>query len=100
MDLKIRLPENLDARLRDHAEKTGATLNSIVCLAIDAFLPGGEKPSQAFLLELEKRLGTTPKRPIPPKPKMSAKPTKDERQKMAEWDRAYGSGQRDLLGKL
>lgn len=99
MDLKIRLPENLDARLRNHAENTGATLNSIICLAIDAFIPGGEKPAKMPLFEPEKKVILTPKTTIPPKPKMSAKPSKVERQKMADWQRAYGAGQRDLLEK-
>lgn len=107
MDLKIRLPEGLDARLRTHAENTGATLNSIICLAIDAFVPGGvktekvdvkapvsepEKPKKLAVL-VSKRQFLTP-------PKLSAKPTKDERRKLAAWHRANPSGQPDLLDKL
>ena len=106
MDLKIRLPEGLDQRLRAHAETTGATLNSIVCLAIDAFVPGGvkpEKPPAAALvsepIKPEKRVILTPNQQIPPKPKLSSKPTKGERAKLAEWHRAHGAGQRDLLEK-
>lgn len=106
MDLKIRLSESLDQRLRTHAENTGATLNSIVCLAIDAFLPGGIKPEKPAVAapspepaKLEKRAILTPKQQIPSKPKLSSKPTKGERAKLAEWHRVHGAGQRDLLDK-
>lgn len=109
MDLKIRLSETLNQRLRDHAENTGATLNSIVCLAIDAFLPGGvklEKPSVAAPAheslkppKPEKRVIVASKQPIPLKPKLSSKPTKAERNKLAEWYLVHGAGQRDLLEK-
>ena len=106
MDLKIRLSESLDQRLRTHAENTGATLNSIVCLAIDAFLPGGGKPEKPAVaapapesVNPEKRVIVASKQPIQPKPKMSSKPSKDERRKLHEWTRAHGAGQRDLLDK-
>ena len=106
MDLKIRLPESLDQRLRTHAENTGATLNSIICLAIDAFVPGGVKPEKPAApapapesVKPEKRVISTPKQQIPPKPKLSSKPTKGERAKLAEWHRAHGAGQRDFLEK-
>lgn len=110
MDLKIRLPESLDQRLRTHAENTGATLNSIICLAIDAFVPGGVKSEKSIGLEPkpvasekinkpEKPVILASKQPIPPKPKMSSKPSKDERRKLHEWTRAHGAGQQDLLDK-
>lgn len=106
MDLKIRLSESLDQRLRTHAENTGATLNSIICLAIDAFVPGGVEPEKPAVsapapepVKPEKRVILASKQHIPPKPKMSAKPTKGERAKLAEWHRAHGAGQRDLLDK-
>ena len=110
MDLKIRLSESLDQRLRSHSDNTGATLNSIVCLAIDAFVPGGvksEKPigleprpaASEKVAEPKKRVILTPKQHIPSKPKLSSKPTKGERAKLAEWHRAHGAGQRDLLDK-
>jgi hypothetical protein len=106
MDLKIRLPESLDHRLRTHAENTGATLNSIICLAIDAFVPGGAKPEKPAVAvpapepeKPEKRVILASKQQISLKPKMSAKPTKDERRKLAEWHRAHGAGQQDLLNK-
>ena len=86
MDLKIRLSESLNQRLRDHAENTGATLNSIICLAIDAFVPGGVKPEKPIGLEPrpadaekvtepEKQVIVASKQPIPIKPKLSSKPT-------------------------
>lgn len=110
MDLKIRLSESLDSRLRTHAENTGATLNSIICLAIDAFVPGGVKPEKPIGLEPrpadaekvtepEKRVIVASKNPIPPKPTVTSKSTKAERAKLAEWHRAHGAGQRDLLDK-
>ena len=106
MDLKIRLSESLDLRLRTHAENTGATLNSIICLAIDAFLPGGVAPEKPAVeapsfepIAIEKRVIVASKQPVPPKPKLSSKPTKGERAKLAEWHRAHGAGQRDLLDK-
>ena len=110
MDLKIRLSESLDKRLRTHAENTGATLNSIICLAIDAFVPGGVKPEKPIGLEPrpadaekvtepEKQVIVASKQPIPIKPKLSSKPTKDEKRKLADWHRAHGAGQRDLLDK-
>ena len=106
MDLKIRLPESLDQRLRTHAENTGATLNSIICLAVDAFVPGGVKPEKPAVeapayepVKPEKRVILTPKQQIPAKPKLGSKPTKGERSKLAEWHRAHGAGQRDLLDK-
>lgn len=106
MDLKIRLSESLDSRLRTHAENTGATLNSIICLAIDAFVPGGvapEKPTPEAAapepVAVEKRVIVASKQPVPPKPKLSSKPTKDEKRKLSEWHRAHGAGQRDLLDK-
>lgn len=106
MDLKIRLPESLDLRLRTHAENTGATLNSIICLAIDAFVPGGVKSEKPVVsaptfepVEPEKPVILTPKQQIPAKPKLGSKPTKGERSKLAEWHRAHGAGQRDLLDK-
>lgn len=106
MDLKIRLSEALNSRLRTHAENTGATLNSIICLAIDSFLPGGvqlEKPTvEAPAPEpvaVEKRVIVASQKPVPPKPKLSSKPTKGDRDKLAAWHRAYGAGQRDLLEK-
>jgi len=106
MDLKIRLPESLDQRLRTHAENTGATLNSIICLAVDAFVPGGVKPEKPAVeapahepVKPEKRVILTPKQQIPVKPKLGPKPTKAERSKLAEWHRAHGAGQRDLLDK-
>jgi hypothetical protein len=107
MDLKIRLSESLDSRLRTHAENTGATLNSIICLAIDAFVPGGavlEKPlveaPDPGPIVVEKRVIVASKQPLLPKPKLSAKPTKDERRKLAEWYQAFKAGQRDLLDKV
>lgn len=112
MDLKIRLSESLDQRLRSHSDNTGATLNSIVCLAIDAFVPGpggvkSEKPigleprpaDSEKSAEPKKQVILTPKQQIPSKPKLSSKPTKGERVKLAEWHRAHGAGQRDLLDK-
>lgn len=110
MDLKIRLPESLDQRLRTHAENTGATLNSIICLAIDAFVPGGVKSEKPIGLEprpAASEKSAEPKKPvisaskqlIPPKPKMSSKPSKEERRKLHEWTYAHGAGQRDLLDK-
>lgn len=103
MDLKIRLSESLDLRLRTHAENTGATLNSIICLAIDAFLPGGVKPEKPVVeadpVKFAKGVILASKQQIPPKPKMSSKPTKGERAKLAEWHRAHRAGQPDLLEK-
>ena len=112
MDLKIRLSEGLDQRLRSHSDNTGATLNSIVCLAIDAFVPGpggvkSEKPigleprpaDAEKVTEPEKRVIVASKNPIPPKPTVTSKSTKAERAKLAEWHRAHGAGQRDLLDK-
>ena len=89
MDLKIRLSDTLDARLRAHADMTGATLNSIVCLAVDAFLPG------AFVAEKPVSVGS--KRPATPKPKLGPKPTKAERSALAGWHRLHGSDQGELL---
>lgn len=107
MDLKIRLPESLDQRLRAHAQNTGATMNSIVCLAIDAFVPGGVKLEKSFLeapapepVKSAKPVFVASKQPvqsIPPKPKMSAKPTKQELRKMSEWHRLYGAKQGNSL---
>ena len=110
MDLKIRLSESLDQRLRSHSDNTGANLNSIVCLAIDAFVPGGVKPEKSIGLEPrpvaseksaepEKRVILTPKQQIPPKPVLGKNASKDDRRKLAEWHRAHGAGQRDLLDK-
>lgn len=106
MDLKIRLSEGLDSRLRTHAENTGATLNSIICLAIDAFVPGGSKPEKPLVeprdpapVVVEKRVIVASKQPVPPKPKLGSKPTKDDRRKLAAWHLANGAGQRDLLDK-
>lgn len=126
MNLKIRLSENLDSRLRAHAEATGATLNSIVCLAIDSFLPASagddwavkagwtdedwqafervkaEKAAEPLVFEPQasvERVIVASKQPVPLKPILSLKPTKGERAKLAEWHRAYGAGQRDLLDK-
>ena len=107
MDLKIRLPEGLDARLRTHAENTGATLNSIICLAVDAFVPGGFKAEKVDVsapapepAKPKKLAVVVSKRPLLTPPKLSAKPTKDERRKLAAWHRANPSGQPDLLDKL
>lgn len=107
MDLKIRFPESLEQRLRAHAQNTGATMNSIVCLAVDAFIPGGANPEKPAVevpapepVKPEKPVVVASKQPvrsIPPKPKMSAKPTKQELRKMSEWHRLYGAAQRDLL---
>lgn len=125
MDLKIRLSENLDSRLRAHAENTGSTLNSIICLAIDAFVPGGSgtewaqkagwtqadwaafeavkaaksavKTPVSELVEVKKRVVVASKQPISPKPKLSLKPTKAERRNLSEWHRLHGQG--DLLDK-
>jgi hypothetical protein len=106
MDLKIRLPEGLDTRLRTHAENTGATLNSIICLAIDAFVPGGVKTEKVDVkapapepVKVAKRVVLASKQQVPTPPKLSAKPTKDERRKLAEWHRLNAAGQRDLLDK-
>lgn len=103
--LKIRLSEGLDARLRSHAEKTGATLNSIICLAIDAFIPGGtpkkqdlapvlapEKPEKAIEAAV-----SVPKRPPPVPPKLGPNPTKAQRNKLAKWRKQHGGTQGDLL---
>lgn len=96
MDLKIRLSESLDSRLRLHAQNTGATLNSIVCLAINSFVPGevlaGTPPltDPVVVFEPTERQKTpifAPERPLSGAPKLSAKPTKDERRKLAEWYR-------------
>jgi hypothetical protein len=103
--LKIRLSEGLDARLRSHAEKTGATLNSIICLAIDAFIPGGVIQKQVLVpvpapIEPEKAIAAivlTPKRPSPMPPKLGANPTKAQRNKVAKWRKKYGGIQGDLL---
>lgn len=98
MNLKIRLPDGLDSRLRAHSENTGATLNSIICLAIDAFLPSPEMPGKSPV-EVEERVILTPKKQLSPPPVLSAKPTKEERRKLAEWHRVNAAGQRDLLDK-
>lgn len=103
--LKIRLSEGLDARLRSHAEKTGATLNSIICLAIDAFIPGGPLQEQvsAPVLALVKPEKTTEatvltlKRPSPVPPKLGPNPTKAQRNKLAKWRKQHGGTQGDLL---
>ena len=107
MDLKIRLPEGLDARLRTHAENTGATLNSIICLAVDAFVPGGVKAEKVDVkapalepVKVAKRVVLASKQQVLTPPNLSAKPTKDERRKLAAWHRANPSGQPDLLDKL
>ena len=113
MDLKIRLPESLDQRLRTHAENTGATLNSIICLAIDAFVPGPDKLEKPIGLEPrpvaseksaepEKRVTLTPKQLILPTPKapLSAKLSKAEEARLhnLEYEKKK-SCQRDLLDK-
>lgn len=103
--LKIRLSEGLDARLRSHAEKTGATLNSIICLAIDAFIPGGVIQKQVLApapapVEPEKTLEAivlTPKTPSPVPPKLGPNPTKAQRNKLAKWRKQHGGTQGDLL---
>lgn len=103
--LKIRLSEGLDARLRSHAEKTGATLNSIICLAIDAFLPSGkfEKPALMPVLAPEtpqnapETVVLVSKRHISVPPKIGPNPTKAQRNKLAKWHKQYGGTQGDLL---
>jgi hypothetical protein len=92
MNLKIRLPDGLDARLRAHSDNTGATLNSIICLAIDAFLPSPDMPVKVQ----EGVISASKQHPNPP-PVLSSKPTKEERRKLAEWHLANQSGQIDLL---
>ena len=98
--LKIRLSEGLDARLRSHAEKTGATLNSIICLAIDAFLPDEvlheTAPAPVNPEKVVEATVLTPKRPTPVPPKFGPNPTKAQRNKLEKWHREYGSNQGDL----
>jgi hypothetical protein len=103
MNLKIRLSEALDQRLRMHADNTGATLNSIICLAIDSFLPDGSKPvlvvpviepdMEALVVEFApskplEQVVLVPKQQPPNRPKLSAKSTKRERIALAKWQRA------------
>jgi hypothetical protein len=88
----------LDSRLRAHSDNTGATLNSIICLAIDAFLPS---PEMLVKLPVEVKKGVisaSKQHPNPP-PVLSSKPTKEERRKLAAWHLANASGQTDLLEK-
>lgn len=109
--LKIRLSEGLDARLRSHAEKTGATLNSIICLAIDKFLPDGfasekliapPEPVKATKSEISgPKPPVAPPKPVPKPPpvppKLGPNPTKAQRNKLAKWRKQYGGTQGDLL---
>jgi hypothetical protein len=105
MDLKIRLSDALEARLRAHAENTGATMNSIIALAIDAFLPGLIRVQEVAPVaqpiavpgNVIKRSAVVAKRPIALKPKLGPKPTKAQRTALAEWHRANGSDQGELL---
>ena len=109
--LKIRLSEGLDARLRSHAEKTGATLNSIICLAVDKFLPDGSTPEKLITspesVKVTKSNISGPKpptasqkpvpKPLPVPPKLGPNPTKAQRNKLAKWHKQYGGTQGDLL---
>lgn len=92
MDLKIRLSEHLDARLRSHAQTTGATLNSIVCLAIDSFIPGGSSLATVAPASASSGVAMASKQQTPPPPTLSPKPTKDEKRKLAAWYSAQRQG--------
>ena len=103
MAFSLRLPDELDQRARDRAQAVGISLNSLVCVALDAFLRGGvsTQPSGTIHTPAPAACGETVKKIAQlkqaaeqratvsddPKPVLSAKPTKAERRKLAEWYR-------------
>jgi hypothetical protein len=102
MDLKIRLPDGLDLRLRTHAENTGATLNSIICLAIDSFLPPAprpEKPSAPEPVKAEKKVISASKQQLGKAPVMPKNPSKADLARLHAWKKAKAGSQGDLLDK-
>ena len=121
MAVTIRLTPHIESLAKDYCERVGISLNSLVGVALDAYLQRPEQPPKVApasapaalqpepatvaaapapgpepvaKLEAVRRqaadkpvLTAPPRPPADPKPVLSAKPSKAERSRLAEWHR-------------
>lgn len=105
MAVNIRLTPEIDSLARSYCQRVGISLNSLVGVALDAYLQhaskntGSAEPTvaepviakpaapvtPAFVGKPERPTLTAPVFNVDPKPVLPAKPSKADRAKLAQW---------------
>lgn len=108
MALNVRLSPALDTLAREYCERVGISLNSLVGVALDAYLRQSDRPAVTQPPEPPAPAAAVA-RPAPDpvllqrhaelrqafedsKPSLPAKPSKADRRKLAEWHRRNPAG--------
>ena len=96
----LRLPDHLNERARERAGQIGISFNAVICVAVEAYLRGGQSASVGhpppFVPDDDFEVLVNAVEHAPdwatadPKPELPPKPTKRQRRALAEWHNRQG----------